>query len=72
MDGLKTQAEINFYAPVIGMLATASCARNSNTSISTAAIDVSRLVYKGKVKAFAERLWRKQQEPNKDEDKGKS
>ena len=54
---MATQAEIDFYAPFIGMLATAACARDSNSSISTAAIEASRLVYKGHVKAFAERLW---------------
>ena len=57
VDGMATQAEIDLYAPFIGMLATAACACNSNISISTAAIEASRLIYKGPVKAFAERLW---------------
>ena len=64
VDGLKTQAEIDFYAPFIGMLATAACARENNSNISTAAMEVSRLIYKGKVKAFAEKLWCKQHESN--------
>ena len=64
VDGLKTQAEIDLYAPFIGMLATAACARNNNSYISMAAMEVSRLIYKGKVKAFAEKLWCKQHQPN--------
>jgi hypothetical protein len=57
VDRLTMQAEVDFYAPLIGMLETTACARDRNSSISTAAIDASRLVYKGHVKAFAERLW---------------
>ena len=69
VDRLTMQAEVDFYAPLIGMLETTACARDRNSSISTAAIDASRLVYKGHVKAFAERLWH---EPVNDEVKGKS
>jgi hypothetical protein len=46
------------------MLATAACARDNISNISTAAIDVSKLIYKGKVKAFAEKLWCEQHEPD--------
>ena len=71
VDGL-TKAEVDHYAPFIGMLATAACARDNISSISTAAIDVSKLIYKGKVKAFAEELWCKQHEPDKNGDDDES
>jgi hypothetical protein len=53
-------------------LATAACARDINSNISTAAIDVSKLIYKGWVKAFAEKLWCKQHEPDENGDNDKS
>ena len=68
MDELATQAELDHYAPFIATLTTAACAHKSGSIISTVAIATEKIVYKGRVKTFAESLWRRQQEPDDDED----
>ena len=69
MDELPTQADLKYYAPFILTLTTAACARESDSIISTVAIAAEKLIYKGRVKTYAESLWRRQQEPDDDEDK---
>jgi hypothetical protein len=59
------QEQLDDYAPFIYMLTTASCVLQEDTNVSIMAIEASKLDYRTQVRATAEELWNRPENPSK-------